>query len=86
MYIHNEGTEQEISIRLCMESSDNGREYFDDYDTLEEMSEEASEITAKAMVKSAEDGVERMIGFVIIHKSRYGKDGHGKDIEIFGRE
>jgi len=72
MYIHKEGTKQEISIRLCVESG-NAREYFDEYDTLEEMSEAVSGIMADAMVKSAQDGVERMVGFVIA------KNNHKED-------
>lgn len=81
MYIHNEDTEQELTIRLVLET-DNERDYFDDYHTLEEMSEAASRITANAMIQSAKDGIERMVGFAIIHKSRYGQDGHGKGLEV----
>ena len=65
-----EGTDREIALRLIMDSEGCSREYFDDYDTVEAMSEAASRLTILAMQQTGKDGLERVIGFAVVpHRS-----------------
>ncbi len=55
-----------IVVRLAIESFA-GRQYFDDCD-LEEMNTAVTYLQAKAMRMTKEDGIERMVGFVVSKK------------------
>ena len=56
-----------LVIRLAVESH-MGRTHFDDFETFEEMCDSVTYLQAKSMKQTLEDGVERMVGFVVSKK------------------
>lgn len=55
-------------MRLAVESAVTGREYYDDFDSIEEMCFAVTQLQAEAMIMTTKDGIERMIGFVVSKK------------------
>lgn len=56
-----------VVLRLAVESH-MGRVYYDDFEDVEEMSLAVSSLQAEAMIETAKDGIERMVGFVVSKK------------------
>jgi hypothetical protein len=67
----NKGKENEVAIRLVMESEEYGREYFDGSETLKELLESAGRLAANASKETARDGIERSVTIVAIPKANY---------------
>ena len=56
-----------IVVRLAIESFA-GRQYFDECEDIEEMNVAVTYLQAQAMKATKEDGIERMVGFVVSKK------------------
>lgn len=72
--ILNQGTSHETTLRVVLESDEHGREYFDHYESLDEMLE-----GIRRLVDSASpDGIERVIGIAVVPRQQYGDEsGYG---------
>jgi hypothetical protein len=74
--ILNEGTENEVTLRVVLSSDLHGNEYFDHHDSLDEALAAVKEIVESSIKQN--DGVERIIGITVVPKSAYGaEDGFG---------
>jgi len=68
--ILNQGTINEATLRVVLESETHGREYFDHHHSLDEMLE-----SIRSMVDaSSSDEVERLIGIAVVPKRHYGEN------------
>lgn len=56
-----------VIVRLAIESFA-GRQYFDECEDTEDMNVAVTYLQAKAMQMTKEDGIERMVGFVVSKK------------------
>ena len=67
-------TPNETTLRVVLESDQHGREYFDHYESLDEMLE-----GIRRMVESSlPDGVERLIGIAVVPRQHNGDEsGYG---------
>jgi hypothetical protein len=75
----NEGTEQEVTLRVVIESVEQGREYFDQYESVIDMIRAVKGIVERAIREG--DGFERIVGIAIVPKANYGdEDGYGFDL------
>jgi hypothetical protein len=76
MLILNEKTDDEVALRVVLESELFGRDYFDDYETLDEML-----VAVKNIVESSanqKDGIERTVAIAVVPKQHYGDpSGYG---------
>jgi hypothetical protein len=74
----NRGTTNEVTLRVVLESEECGREYFDDYDSIDEMAYAVRRLVESSADCAAGDGIERLVGIVVVPKSEYGsEDGYG---------
>lgn len=79
MLVFNKGRDNEVTVRVVLESEEHGREYFDEYDTVEECGAAVIRLANNAL--RLDDGVSRQISVVIVPKSEYGDEsGYGFDL------
>lgn len=72
----------ERTLRVFLESEPHGREFFDGYDTIEELVGAVKRLTLRADAETEKDGVERIVGIAIVPKCEYGsEDGYGHGLE-----
>jgi hypothetical protein len=62
MLIFNAGQENEVAVRLLLESEPHGREYFDGADSLDELLASLKRLAEKCVAAAADDGIERFVG------------------------
>lgn len=76
MLVLNQNTDAEVALRVVLESELFGRDYFDDYETLDQML-----VAVKNLVESSanqKDGVERTVAIAVVPKQLYGDpSGYG---------
>lgn len=78
----NRGTKNEVTLRVVLESDECGREYFDSYDSLDEMVEAVKRLVQSTADHAADDGIERLVGIAVVPKSEYGsEEGYGFGLE-----
>ena len=63
-------TPNETTLRVVLESEEHGREYFDHYQSLDEMLEGIRRIVES----SPSDGIERLIGIAVVPQQQYGDE------------
>ena len=82
MLVFTQGKKQEVAVRVFTESDAFGREYFDEYDSLEECAAAVARLAASCLRECQKDGVSRQIGVAVVPESEYGDpDGYGDGIE-----
>lgn len=70
----NQGTPEETTLRVVLESEELSREFFDHHDSLNEMLDAIRNIVEEI----AGDGIERVVGIAIVPVSEYGSEnGYG---------
>lgn len=78
----NRDTENEVRLRVVLESEECGREYFDSHDNLDEMLAAVKRLVESSADCAADDGIERFVGIAVVPKSEYGNDsGYGFDLD-----
>jgi hypothetical protein len=78
MVVLNQGKTTEVTLRVVLESSFHGREYFDDYDNTREIIEAVKRLVKSACDETANDGIERTVSVAIVPKANYGDEsGYG---------
>ena len=78
----NAETDNEVTLRVVLESEECGREYFDSYDGLDEMLEAVKRLVESSADCAADDGIERLVGIAVVPKSEYGNEsGYGFDLD-----
>lgn len=83
MVVINQGEENEVSMRLVLESEPHGREYFDHHDTLAELFESLKRLVTDSASAAADDGIERLVGVAVVPKSAYGSEsGYGYGLDV----
>ncbi len=81
MVVINPGEPGELTLRVVIESAEYGREYKDEYDTLERIFLGVGKLVAKVQQQAAKDGIERIVGIAVIPKECYGDEaGYGFDL------
>jgi hypothetical protein len=74
----NEGTANEVALRVVLDSEPTGREYFDEYDSVEELIQAAERLVKNACKLAVHDGIERIISVALVPKANYGDmSGYG---------
>lgn len=78
----NAGTTNEVTLRVVLESDECGREYFDNYDSIDEMVDAVRRLAESSADCAADDGIERLVGIAVVPKSEYDTDaGYGFGLE-----
>ena len=73
--------QEEVTIRVALESEAFGREYFE-YDNWEETAEAVVRLGKRAAEESAKDGIERQVTVAVVPETCYGyDDGYGYGLE-----
>src|SRR5437867_4218077 len=81
MVILNENTENEISLRVVLESERYGREYFDHADDIKELLDIVERLVKDCLEAAGDDHIERTVAIAIVPKSNYGDEcGYGFDL------
>lgn len=76
------GKKNEIAVRVYLESDVHGREFFDEYGSLDECAEAIGRLTASAIEETQRDGVPRQVGIAVVPEADYGEpDGYGFGID-----
>lgn len=74
--------QNEIAVRVYLESDLHGREYFDGYDDIKECAAAVARLTASAIEETLKDRQGRQIGIAVVPKAEYGlPDGYGDGID-----
>jgi hypothetical protein len=85
MVIMKQGTPDEVTLRLVLESEVHGREYFDHYDTMSELLAGLRRLLKRAAQEASKDGIERIVAVAIVPADSYGGDddesGYGFGLE-----
>lgn len=77
------GKKSEVAIRVYLESDLYGREFFDEYESLEECAEAVARLARSSMEQTQKDGVARQVGIAIVPRTEYGSpDGYGEGIDV----
>jgi hypothetical protein len=74
MVVLKQGTSEEVTLRLVLESEIHGREYFDHYDTMAELLGAHRRLLKQAAKGAAKDGIERIVAIAIVPADHYGGD------------
>ena len=74
MVILKQGTPDEVTLRLVLESELHGREYFDHYGTLAELLAGHRRLVKRVAKEAAEDNIERIVAVAIVPADYYGGD------------
>lgn len=78
----NTGTENEVTLRVVLESEQCGREYFDSADDFDEMLEAVKRLVEGSSECATDDGIERLVGIAVVPKSEYGNESsYGFDLD-----
>ena len=72
MLVLNEGTPNEVALRVVLESDEYGREYFDHYENMEEIIKAVGRLVETCADEFTHDGVERVVGVAIVPKTNFG--------------
>lgn len=67
--------QSEIAVRVYLESDAFGREFFDDYDNLDDCATAVARLTASALKETQADGVARRVGIAVVPEAEYGEPG-----------
>jgi hypothetical protein len=82
MVILNQAKNNELTLRVVLESEIHGREYFDHYDNMTEVIEAVRVLVKSASDEAANDGIERAVTVAIVPKDNYGdENGYGFGLE-----
>jgi len=82
MVMLNRGTTNEVTLRVVLESEECGREYFDHYDSIDEMVDAVRRLVQSSADCAADDGIERLVGIAVVPKSEYGSEcGYGFSLD-----
>jgi|GEM_PF-5317620 len=74
MVVLNQGTPEEITLRLVLESELHGRDYFDHYDTMAELFAGLRRLLKRAAKEASKDSIERIVALAIVPVDSYGGD------------
>ena len=74
MTVFNQGEENEVTLRLVLESEPFGREHLDGHDALDGMLESLKRLVGNCVSAAAEDGIERLVVIAVIPKGEYGDE------------
>lgn len=78
----NGGTTNEVTLRVVLESEECGREYFDHFDSLDEMVDAVRRLVESSVGCAKDDGIERLVGIAVVPKSEYENDaGYGVGLD-----
>jgi hypothetical protein len=81
MLTFNSGKKNEVAVRVFIESEPFGREYFDEYESLDDCAAAVARLTGTCIREAEIDGVARQIGIAVVPRSEYGsEDGYGYEI------
>lgn len=82
MLTFNRGAKNEVTLRVVLESDECSREYFDHYDSIDEMVDAVRRLVESSAGCAADDGIERLVGIAVVPKSEFGTDaGYGFGLE-----
>ncbi len=72
----------EIAVRVYLESDLHGREFFDEYDSVDDCAAAVARLTVSAIKETLRDGVARQVGIAVVPKGEYGwSDGYGDGLD-----
>ena len=74
MVILKQGTPDEVTLRVVLESELHGREYFDHYDTLSELLAGHRRLVKRTAQEASKDSIERIVAVAIVPADYYGGD------------
>lgn len=74
MVILKQGTPDEVTLRLVLESELHGREYFDHYDTMPELLVGLRRLLKRAAKEASKDSIERIVAVAVVPADSYGGD------------
>ncbi len=78
----NTGTDREVAVRGALESEALGREFFDNYDSLDEIVAAVRRLVESSAERTSEHGMERVVAVAIVPKTSYGDEsGYGFGLE-----
>lgn len=78
----NKGKDNEVTLRVYLESDFYGREYFDSYDSLRECIAAVARLVRSSLQQTQKDGIARQVGIAVVPPSEYGSEvGFGFGIE-----
>lgn len=82
MVILNTGTDREVAVRVALQSEALGREFFDSYESLDEIVAAVRRLVESSAEQTSEDGMERIVAVAIVPKASYGDEsGYGFGLE-----
>ena len=79
MVVLNPGTDQEVTLRLVLESDVHGREVFDHYANIAELMAGHRRLVQRAAQQTAADGIERLVAVAIVPVNAYGFEDRSGD-------
>ena len=74
MVILNQGTPDEVTLRVVLESDVHGREYFDHFGTMAELAAGLSRLVKRAAKEASKDFIERIVAVAVVPADSYGGD------------
>ena len=78
MVVLNEGRDNEVALRVVLESDPHGREYFDNYDNPDEILQAVARLVKSSASEASQDGIERVVSVAIVPKTQFNDEsGYG---------